>query len=134
MSFPQSDKNTMEGAIYWQLNPNSEDDYGSIKVYVDKDPIKLVDTGIQLDVDTQWHSFDLVIDFANRRYVSITIDDIMADLSEIKLAEVPQGKWGEEVSLNITTESMASWPQEDCEYVFTWAARYKDLTLSQLTS
>lgn len=122
----QSNKTTLEGTIYWELNPWSTE-YGKIKVYTK--PITLTDTGIILTPisTTQWHTFTLVVDLRNQKYVSITIDGETRNLSNFELARVPQPSWGKEVSLSITTESLASWPQQNCTNVFSWSTRFRDL-------
>jgi hypothetical protein len=122
-----SDKTTLEGTIYWQLNP-WESDRGTIKVYVW--PLELVDTGIVLAADTAWHTFELVVDLAAGRYLSITIDGQRADLSAFELAQVHHPEWADDVSLSITTESLAAWPGPACERVFTWTTQFRDLVFS----
>jgi hypothetical protein len=124
----QSDKTTLEGAIYWDLNPWTSKEFGKIKVYTE--PVKLADTGVRLSPDTSWHRFELVVDLDAKRYVSITIDDETRDLSNVRLAEVKQPKWGDEVALTITTESLASW-SEDGKGAFTWTTRFRDISLSE---
>lgn len=124
--FPSS-KTALEGAIYWELNPWKVD-YGKIKVYIK--PLILTDTGITLTPGTDWHAFELVVDFVNQEYVSITIDGEFKDLRGMELAQVSHPDWGDEVFLSITTESMAAWPHEDCRYVFTWTTWFRDLELA----
>lgn len=123
----QNDKNTLEGAIYWELNPWSPD-FGKIKVYTK--PVNLIDTGILLTPDLEWHTFELVVNFENKKYVSITIDGTVKYLNTIDLAQVSQTSWGDDVSLTITTESMAAWPQPDCSNIFQWSTHFKDLEFS----
>ncbi len=129
----QSNKTTLEGAIYWDLNPWSSPD-GTIKVYTTNpvdNSLELFDTGISLPPDTAWHTFELVVDFVNQRYVSVMVDGKVTDLSSIELAKVYQPDWGEDVSLSITTESMAASPQADCTPIFTWKTQFKDAELSK---
>jgi hypothetical protein len=124
----ESNKTTLEAAIYWDLNPwTPEGKEGEIKVYTN--PITLVDTGIALPPDDKWHTFTIVADFESRRYVSITIDDETRDLQHLELAQVYHPDWGDEVALIITTESLASWPGETCDKVFTWTTQFKNLLL-----
>lgn len=120
----KSDDHTLEGTIYYDLNPWSPD-YGKIKVY--RYPIDLVETGISLTPDTAWHTFALEVDLSKRRYVSVAVDARAVDLTRVELARVHQPTWGPEVALNITTESLASWPQRTCELVFSWGTRFRDL-------
>jgi hypothetical protein len=124
-----SQKRTLEGTIFWQLNPWTAD-YGHIKIYTG--PLKLIDTGIVVEPDTRWHSFELVVNFANQRYVSIVVDGERRDVSEVPLATVHHPDWGSDVSFAITAESLASWPQGGCPYVFKWGMRYRDLRLSKM--
>ena len=126
----QSNKTTREAVIYWDLNPWASD-YGKIKVYTN--PASLVETGITLTPDTNWHSFEVVADLATQKYVSITIGGETRDLSHLEMARVYQPTWGDEVALIITTESLASWPGTGCPYVFTWATRFRDLEFRLLS-
>ena len=124
--FP-SHRATVEGTIYWDLNPWVTGEYGKVKVYTN--PLNLVDTGIRVvpTATTAWHSFEVVVDLGRQKYVSITIDGDTRDLSDFELARVSQPSWGNEVSLSITTESLASWPQANCANVFSWATRFRNL-------
>jgi hypothetical protein len=123
----QSNKTTLEGAIYWNLNAWTSD-FGHILVYTGGSPLVLVDTGITATVDINWHRFELVVDLENQEYVSITVDGKSQDLSHLDLARVPQ-TWGNELALSITTESLATWPGPTCPLVFTWTTRFRDLEL-----
>lgn len=123
----QSDQTTREGTIFWEINPWLTDT-GKIKVYVN--PLTLTDTGITLPPDINWHTFELVVDLTAQKYVSLTIDGQTKDLSNLDLARVYQPTWGSDVSLAITTESLASWPNANgssCPYVFAWTTRFRDL-------
>lgn len=124
--FP-SHRETVEGTIYWDLNPWVASEYGKVKVYTKS--LNLVDTGIKVipTAMTNWHSFEVVVDLKSQKYISITIDGDTRDLSALELARVSQPSWGNEVSLSITTESLATWPQADCSNVFSWATRFRNL-------
>lgn len=115
---------TREGVIYWDLNP-WEEDYGKIKIY--SNSLELIDTGIKIFPDTNWHQFDLTIDLTTQKYISISIDNFQVDLSEFNLARVYHPEWGSDLMISITTESMATWPGEACVYPFTWTTQFKDL-------
>jgi hypothetical protein len=119
-----SNRATLEGSLYYDLNP-WQPDYGKIKIY--RNPVELVDTGLRVEPDTEWHTFELVVDLASQRYVRIVIDGRVADLGQVELARVTQPSWGSEVALSITTESLASWPQAGCGLVFTWTTRFRNL-------
>jgi hypothetical protein len=121
----------LEGTIFWELNPWTAD-YGKIKVYTA--PLNLIDTGLVVTPDTNWHSFELVIDLVNQKYVSVTIDGNTTDLNNILLAQVHHPEWGDDVSFNITTESLASWPGDGCPLVFKWTTRFRNLALSEGSS
>lgn len=129
----QSNKETLEGTIYWYLNPWNTEEYGKIKVYTGK-PLVLIDTGIKLTPvsTTDWHTFELVVDLKSQKYVSIMIDGETRDLSNFELARVSQPTWGDEVSLTITTESLAGWPQAGCVNVFSWTTRFRDLEFRRI--
>ena len=125
---PMNDQ-TLEGTIYWDLNPWNAD-AGKIKVYAY--PLDLIDTGLYLQPDTEWHRFSLVVDLNNQKFVSITIDDQTVYLSNIGLAQVYHDDWGDDLSLSLTTESMAAWPQTDCTYIFKWTTQFRNLVFSRL--
>lgn len=120
----KSNKTTLEGAIYWDLNPWTSNEFGKIKVYTY--PVKLADTGLKLDPDTSWHKFELIVNLRSKRYVSITVDGQTKDLSKIPLAQVTHPDWGSEVSLIITTESLAAW-SKDGTSAFAWTTRFRDI-------
>lgn len=123
-----SDKRTLEGAIYWDINPWTDEECGKIKVYAY--PVTLVDTGIRLRPDTAWHRFEMVVDLDARRYVSLTIDGETKDLSNLRLAEVKHSDWGDEVALNMTTESLAAWSKEG-KAGFMWTTRFRNIKFSE---
>jgi len=125
----ETNKTAIEGAIYWELNPWNPA-AGSFYVYTN--PVVLVGTGIELEPDTEWHSFELVVDLEKQEYVSMAIDGETADLEGIEMARVHHPEWGDEVALVITTESMATWPQADCRVVFTWTTQFADLEFGRL--
>ncbi len=116
-----SNKKSLEGTIYWDLNPWTAD-FGKVKVYTSS--LDLIDTGVTLPPDLEWHSFALTIDLESRRYSSVTVDQETVELEGLELAEVFHPDWGEEVALTTTTESLAAWPGEECGTVFTWTTRF----------
>ncbi|GIV57875.1 MAG: hypothetical protein KatS3mg042_0788 [Rhodothermaceae bacterium] len=125
-----AEKTTLEGAIYWDLNPWLPD-VGTIRVYTGEDPLSLVDTGLTVPPDTAWHTFSLTVDLATRRYVAITVDGQIRDLSHLPLARVAHPEWGDDLSLILTTESMAAWPQATCGQVFTWTTHFRNLVFTR---
>jgi len=128
-----SNKNTLEGAIYWDINPWLPEEYGKIKVYSknDQDQLALIDTGITLNPDMNWHTFEMVVDLENKKYVYVTIDNETKELNSVKLAEVSQPEWDDSLFISITTESMAA-SSENCSNVFTWTTLFKNLRFSAL--
>jgi hypothetical protein len=130
-----SNKNTLEGTIYWDLNPWTPDGKnGTLKIYnKSAKPEDLVDTGINR-IDTDWHSFELVVDFVTKKYVSITFDNETKDLSNYELVQISHGPgnsipWNDtNISISITTESLAAWP--NLTNTFTWTTQFKDLVFS----
>jgi hypothetical protein len=125
----KSNKATMEGAIYWDLNPWTADEFGKVKVYTH--PLKLTDTGIRLRPDTAWHRFEIVVDLEAGRYVSVAVDKHKADLRRRRLAPVSHPDWGRETALIITTESLAAWSKGGAK-AFTWTTRFRDVRFSEL--
>jgi hypothetical protein len=92
----------------------------------------LVDTGLYLQPDTQWHRFSLVINLNTQKYVSISIDDQSLSLSDTGLAQVYHADWGTDLSIGLTTESMAAWPQTECNYIFKWTTQFRNLIFYRL--
>lgn len=131
-----ANRRTLEGVLYWQLNP-WQPDYGRVKVY-SAEPPQLVDTGITLRPEasdpgcTSWHTFELEVDFRSQEYIAVTIDGARQELNDVELARVSHPEWGRDVSMSITTESMAAWPQYECPLIFTWTTRFRNLKLSHL--
>jgi hypothetical protein len=134
-----SNKTSLEGSIYWDLNPWTQDGMdGKTKIYI-KGVDSPIDTGINITPNTKWHTFELVVDFQTKKYVSISFDDNAKNLENYELAQVYHGPgssnpWGNDISLSITTESLAAWPGENCNDVFTWTTQFKDLNLSNTST
>jgi len=127
-----SNKNALEGTIYWSLNAWVTDTYGHVLVYTGGDPLVLFDTGLVATPDTNWHPVELTVDLKKQEYVSITVDGQTRDLSDIDLARVSHPNWGDELALTITTESLAAWPGPTCPFVFTWTTRFRNLEFRNL--
>ena len=123
----QSNKRTLEGTIFWALNPWTSD-FGKIKIYTY--PLTLIDTGLTVPPDTSWHSFELVVNLADQTYVSIAVDGHTVDLQGVRLAQVYHPDWGSEVSFSNTTEVQNAFPQSTCAHIFRFAAQFRDLRLS----
>ena len=117
---------TIEGAIYWDINPHS-DDFQHIKVY-SGDPLKLIDTGIVVPADIQWHTFEIRVDLKKQIYTGMVIDDQWNPLTGIPLARVPQPTWGKDVSLILTAESENAFPGNPAS-LRQWATQFKDVKL-----
>ena len=120
----EADKTSLEAAIYWNLNAWMED-CGSIKVYTTD--YELIDTGITVEPDTEWHRFEMTVDFARGEYVSIAVDGVEVDLAGIAVLELHRPDWGDEVAVIITTESMATWPHHECTTVHRWTTQFRDI-------
>jgi trimeric autotransporter adhesin len=135
--YPELLKTSVEAAIYWDLSP-WHSDCGKVQVYSSPDfkidSLKLVETGIALPADTFWHAFELVVDFTEKKFVSITVDGKRSVLDSVPLALRSHPEWGDECAFNITTESEAAYPGKDCYNVFTWATQFRDLSFGYMTS
>ena len=125
----EADHSSVEATIFWELNP-WRTDYGHIMVYTE--PVTLIETGISVTPDTEWHDFSITADFEAREFRSITVDGQTVDLSGVPLARVAHPEWGNEVAIVITTESLASYPGADCGTVFTWTTQFRDLDFGYL--
>jgi hypothetical protein len=124
-----ANSNTLEAAVTWELNPWAGD-YGHVKVYTY--PTTLADTGIVIPPDTAWHQFSLTVDLVNSRYLSLNVDTQAVDLSSMSLAQVHHADWDTSVALNLTTESMACWPQADCSNIFSWSTEFQNMSFESL--
>lgn len=127
--FP-ANQHSREAVIYWDLNPWVTQEYGKIKIYIY--PLQLVDTGIKVTPDSAWHTFELVTDLVSQKYVSITVDGETKALQVYDMAAVYHPDWGTDISLSITTESMASWSGPACDFVFTWTTQFRDVAFVQV--
>ncbi len=126
----QLNKTSLEGTFLWSLNP-WDPSYGKIMVYTN--PVTLVETGIVVNPDTAWHSFEMTVDFVTQRYVSIDIDGEWIDLSGLDLARIHRPEWGDEVGIVITTESIATWPFYDCSAgAFSWTTQFRNIEFERL--
>ena len=125
-----ANKQSLEGTIYWALNPWDTANYGHIKIYVY--PLMLVDTGIKIAPDLNWHQFSLAVDLVNRNYLWLNVDGKATNLNSMALAQVSHPDWGTDVSLNITTESMASYPGVNCPSVFTWTTMFQNVSFGSV--
>jgi len=125
-----TDKISLEAGLWWQLNPWNAATYGKVYLWAGYDPITKLDTGITLTPDTQWHRFELVADFINKRYVSMTVDDQTVDLRTTDLPRVHRPAWGNEIAFLIKAESLAAWPEADCQHDITWTTHFRNVELS----
>lgn len=129
------DKRTLEGTIYWDLNPWTDDGQaGTLKIYIDSQPDPM-NTGKTLLPDRNEHTFELIVDFANKKYVSMTVDGTTTDLSMYGLHQRTHADWENHVALSITTESEAANPQNEtgCS-TFRWETAFKNLQFFALPS
>ncbi len=121
---------SLEFSILWKLNPWTGD-YGKIFVYTgnpnNNNIPGLFETQIKLEPDTNWHRFEMIVDFNTLKWVSITIDDVKEDLCDLDVAKVKHVDWGDAFFLCITTESQPVWPQYNCEKIFTWTTQFRKL-------
>jgi len=74
------------------LNPWNTAEYGKIKIYTK--PVNLIDTGLIVTPDLNWHTFEIAVDFAKQQYLYIMVDDHRVDLTGIDLAQVYHPDWG----------------------------------------
>jgi len=123
---------TLEFAWFWMLNA-WDSRYGNIYVYTGQ-PLDTHFTELTLTPDTEWHSFEMIVNFQTQKWVSLTIDNQTADLSTVDLGKVDHTNWSTDtrVALLITTESLPTWPGSDCSTVFSWTTQYKDAVFSVL--
>ena len=128
------DSQSRDFALYWQLNPWRQGiDYGDIYVYTGPN-FDLHKTGITVAPDTEWHSFETVMDFRTMKWVSVRVDGIAADISDVEVALVDRSDWSADgrVVIGLTVESLATWPGADCSTVFAWTTHYREVEFSIL--
>ncbi len=133
----QSDGKSVEAGLFWSVNPwheiGDEDLYGRIKIYTSFDPIVPIETELQLAPDTEWHTFELVADFVDRKYVSITIDGDFADISDVDLPRVDRSaSWGRNLAFIFSAESLSIYPTVACPGAYTWTTYFRNFELSIL--
>ncbi len=126
-----SNRESLEAGLFWQVNPWHEglDSYGRVKVYTGFDPIVPIETNIRLEPDTEWHTFEVVADFEQQKYVSLTVDGVTDDLSGVDVARVDRSGWGWDLEFMVTTESLPLWPTEDCTGAYTWTTQFRTIEI-----
>jgi hypothetical protein len=121
---------SLEFSILWKINAWTND-YGKILVYTGEPNINnypaVFETNLKLEPDTDWHSFEMIVDYETLKWISISIDGVKEDLSSLDVARVKHEDWGTDFFLCITTESQATWPQYYCEKIFSWTTQFRNL-------
>ncbi|MBI2440091.1 MAG: fibronectin type III domain-containing protein [Lentisphaerae bacterium] len=126
-----SNSNSLEATMYWDLNPWNAD-FGKVKIYtMNTGALVLVNTGITVPPDTNWHTFELVADFSNRTFVSAGMDGIVVNLSTVSIAQVTHTDWSTNVAISMTAESMNTWPGDSFSYVFWWSTEFRGLDFAR---
>lgn len=125
----ESNKRSLEAGVYWVLNKWSPW-YGKVLVYTRG--LALVDTGITIPPDKQWHSMVLSVDFKTQRYISLEVDGEIADLSHVEVVQLYRPDWGDNVGVIITAESLSTWPQYYCPYAFSWDTQFSNADFGRL--
>jgi hypothetical protein len=129
----QSNKVALEATLFWTLNPWQTNELGKVFAYTSTTgPLQIVDTGLTLPVDTNWHRLEFVADFAHARFVSARADGVRADLSTVAVARVAHTNWGNELLYQITQESCSTYPNPGYTNIFTWTMQYRNLEFSRL--
>jgi hypothetical protein len=114
-----------EAVLYWHVNPWTPD-FGHLSVYTGQPP-QLLDTGLSITPDTNWHSFKLVANFLTDHYVSATIDGQTLPVTA-PLAQVFHPDWQPEQTFTLTAESENAWPGgPTCPQPFGWTTRFKSM-------
>ncbi|MBF0370686.1 MAG: hypothetical protein HQL52_14635 [Magnetococcales bacterium] len=128
-----SNKTSLEGVIYWELNPWVPDS-GAIKIGTGTthQDFYLKPSGIVVNPDQEWHQFELAVDLKTQTYLHVKIGEQQVDLTGLPMTKVHHPDWGNDMALSITTESMASWPQYTCILPFRWATRFRNLDFERV--
>jgi hypothetical protein len=129
----EANHTALEATIFWDLNPWRSATFGNIKVYTSTTgSLSLVETGLSLPVDTNWHSLEFTVDFIGGKFVSVVADGVRANVSTIDVARVYRPTWGNEVLYHITQESCSTYPGPGYSNIFWWATEYRNLRLARL--
>jgi hypothetical protein len=123
-----ADKRQVEATIYWDMSPWSKS-FGEILVYTNapNNGLKLYDTGIHLNPDTKWHTFELTADLAKRVWDGITIDNRSNSLTNLPLLLRTHEDWGGGVAIALTAEAMNCYPGPNASYVNQCVIDFKDV-------
>lgn len=128
----ENNKTSLEATVYWDLNPWTAD-CGKVKVYtMEGGSLKLLDTGLSVITNTDWHSFEIVADLAHRQWISACCDGYSVDLSNASLAYVAHPEWDNSLGLSLSTESMNCFPGTSFVYVFSWTTEFKNVQFNRL--
>lgn len=129
----QADKVALESTVMWSLSAWETNTYGKLLLYTTTTgPLELVDTGLTLPVDTNWHNVEFVADFVNRKFVSICADGVWADIGAVGIARLLRADWGSELLYHITQESSSLYPGPGYSNIFAWTMQYRDIAFSRL--
>lgn len=126
----KADNFAIEACFSWRLNAWNLAEYGKIQIFTTN--LALVDSGITLPHDTQWHYFEMIVDVERKMWVSIRIDDQLADVSSVPLSLVDRSAWKGDtgISLLITVESCPVYPNNPILLPFRWNTHFRDLEFS----
>lgn len=130
----QADKVALEATWFWDLNPWRTNEFGKLKVYTGgTGTLQLVDTGLVIPPDTNWHRIESVVDFVSTQFVSLVADGVRANLSTVAIARVYRPTWGNELVYQFTQESCATYPNPGYSNIFYWATEYRNVRFSRLS-
>ena len=130
----QANKRALEATVMWSVNAWQTNDYGKVYLYTTTTggPLELVDTGLTLPVDTNWHTVEFVANFSSKKFVSVTADGAWANVNTVNIARLLRTNWGPELLYHITQESSSAYPGPAYSNIFTWTVQYKDIEFSRL--
>ncbi len=129
-----NDHVALEATALWALNAWTTNTLGKLYVYTSSDTgaLELVDTGLCIAPDTNWHTVEFVADFVHTNFVSIRFDDQLADLSAVQIARLRRPDWGDELLYHITQESCSVYPGPAYDLIFQWTMLYRNVDFSRL--
>jgi hypothetical protein len=130
---PKESKLSYEGAIYWDINPWLNNYEINVYTVDKKGKLFLYPTGLKVKPCNKWYNFEMSVNMKTKKYIYIIFDNYLIPLWHMKLAYVSHPDWGNDKSISITAESLASWPGKNCN-VFTWRTLFKDVEFGYIAS
>jgi hypothetical protein len=122
-TFGQGAHRNLEACAEWVLNP-WDPNYGKLMV-LDRAGI-LVDTGLSIAPDTQWHHIEYCVNFRTEQYVSLSVDGKSVNFSGDRMYETLHPEWDKTIATFTTLEVTNGWPGDPAQYVCYWSQEFRN--------